>query len=283
MPVYNAGSFLMEAIESILSQTYGNFELIIVDDASKDDSLKILKGFANKDKRIKVFRNKERLGVSASANRALSKASGDFIARMDADDVSFPERLALQVSYLLSNPRVIVVGGQCQLINKEGSEIGEKRFPVDNTDIRKMIFSSVPIQQPALMVRKDLLPKGFVWYESGKNLAEELDLLFRLFMYGKAANLAETILKYRIHGGNTSLLNPKRTFLFTVKTRIRAIFKYGYKPTFAGLVITLGQILVVSVLPNRFIFPVYAFFRGLKKVVTTVVLPIKPALAKIGF
>lgn len=253
----------MEAINSILGQSYKNFELIVINDASTDNTTDILSSF--KDKRLKVFTNKTRLGVTKSANFAISKAKGQFIARMDADDVASPDRFEKQLKFLIKNKNVVVVGGQCQLIDANGEMIGTKTFPLTNEKIQKMIFSSVPLQQPTLMVAKSRLPKDFVWYDENYSSAEELELLFKLFEFGEVRNLNEYILKYRMHSTNTSLSNPKKTFYLTLKTRFMAISKYGYRPTFRGVMTTIMQTILISVIPGSWVYPIYSRVRGLNK------------------
>lgn len=265
MPVYNPGQFLAPAMESILAQTYTNWELIAVDDASTDDSYKILKIYAKNDKRIKVFKNKINVGVSKTANIALQLAKGQFIARMDSDDVMYPNRLEEQVKYLQANSDVILVGGQCLLINEDGIKIGEKRFPTNYQDLKKMIFWNIPVQQPSTMVNRILLPKDFVWYDNKFTSAEEVELLFKFFKLGKVVNLKSYLLKYRIHGKNTSLINPKETFYLTFQSRLKAIYKYGYIPSLKGIAISLAQLLIVTFLPEKAIYPIYSFIRGQKK------------------
>ena len=271
MPVYNAGDFLVQAIESILAQTYKNWELIAVDDRSSDDSYKILKAYAKKDKRIQVYRNKSRLNVAANASFALSKAKGEYSARMDADDISYPKRFEKQVCYLLKHKNVILVGSQCEIINKDNEVIGFKKFPRSFVKVKKMIFTSIPVQQPSIMINKNLLPKNFLWYDKEFSVAEEIELLFKLFQYGKVVNLSDTLLKYRIHGNNVSLKNPKHTFYLTLKARFKAIRKYSYRPTFSGLCITIIQTIAITALPMKAIFPVYRIYRGLdiKKKITS--------------
>lgn len=264
MPVHNAGAFLYEAIESIRSQTYTNWELIAVDDASADNSYAILREFARKDSRIKVFKNKKRLNVSGTAAFALSKSKGSLIARMDADDISRADRFEKQVKYLLKNKDVVAVGAQCNLIDKEGNIIGKKSFPTDYADVRKMIFWSIPLQQPSVMINKAKLPKNFIWYDKRFNVAEEVELIFKLFQYGKVCNLPQRLLQYRIHDTNVSLQHPKKTFFLTLETRIKALWKYNYRPTIGGLAVTFAQTGLVILLPEEWIFPIYSFMRGLR-------------------
>jgi glycosyltransferase involved in cell wall biosynthesis len=260
IPARNAGNFLVESIESILNQTYKNIEIIIINDASTDNTAKILSSF--KDKRIRVFKNKVRFGVTKSANLAIVKAKGEFIARMDGDDVSAPKRFEKQVKFLMTHKNVVAVGGQCELINAAGEHIGRKNFPLTNQKIKQMIFSSVPLQQPTLMVNRKLLPNNFIWYDETYTSAEELELLFKLFKFGEVRNLKDYLLKYRIHKGNTSLKDPRKTFGLTLKTRFLAISKYGYTPTFRGVLITIAEFIVVNSLPESWIYPIYSFVRN---------------------
>lgn len=262
MPVYNAGDFLRPAINSILNQTYKNFEMIIVDDASTDDTPKLLKSLKNH--KIRIYRNKKQLGITKSANFAIKKAKGEYIARMDGDDISAPQRLTRQVKYLLSHKNIVAVGAQCDLINAAGAKVGEKRFPLHFANIRKMIFVSVPVQQPSIMVAVKRLPVNFVWYDETYKSAEELELLFKLFEHGEVRNLPSKLLKYRLHAHNTSLVHPKQTFYLTLKTRIKAIKKYEYKPTLGGILITILETVLVFCLPEKLIYPIYSFVRNFK-------------------
>lgn len=263
MPVYNAGNFLHEAIDSILAQTYRNWELICVDDHSQDHSFKILKGYARQHRQISLYQNKKHRGVATTANFAISLAHGRFIARMDADDVMLLQRIAKQISFLQKHPDVVAVGGQCTLINSEGRRIGEKHFPTSHAKIYATAFQMVPMQQPTLMVNTSLLPIDFRWYEDGQNTAEEVLLLFRLFKYGLCENLREYVLKYRIHQNNTSLAHPKKTFLLTYKARQVAIKQFGYQPTLDGRLINNLQWVAVIILPERVIYPVFSLWRKL--------------------
>ncbi len=263
MPVYNAELYLVESLKSIINQTYSNWELIVVDDCSTDKSFQILNKFAQKDNRIKVFKNKKRLGVAGTANFALKKANSKLIARMDADDIMHPQRLEKQRLFLLENKDVGLVGTQCVLINKSGKKIGYKYFPTSNQDIYRMIFHSIPIQQPTAMFNLNVLNKNILLYDQNKTTAEEVEVLFRILTSVKTANLPDVLLSYRLHGENTSLKNPKKTFYSTFLTRFKAITEYGYVPSFTGFVLNLMQLVFISVLPGKYITPVYYFLRVL--------------------
>lgn len=266
MPVFNAGNFLAEAISSVLNQSYKNIELIIVNDGSTDTSKKIIANFKKADKRVRVFTNKRNLGVSKSASIGIAHANGQFIARMDADDVTTVDRVVKQVEFLLKNKGYVAVGGQCDLIDANGEKIGEKHFPLKDSEIKKVIFSHVPLQQPTLMVNKNLIPDNFVWYDENYSSAEELELIFKLFKLGKIANLPQIVLSYRMHKHNSSLINPKRTFYLTLKTRMIAILKYGYVPSFGGVISSLLQTIFVTLAPSFIIYPIYSYLRGMRKI-----------------
>lgn len=262
MPVYNADDFLLESVESILHQTYTNFEFIIVDDASTDDSWSTLKDFAKKDKRIKLFQNKKKTTISETVNRAIKNAKGDFIARMDADDIAHEDRFAKQIKYLQSHPKTIAIGSQCITIDRFGKVIGEKKFPKKFYDVYHYSFRFTPVQQPTLMIASHKLPKDFKYYEDGLNAVEELKLIFRLFQHGRVENLPDYLLMYRTHDKNASFKNPKKEFYLTLKARLAAIATYGYIITLEEPIITLLQAILVFALPAFVTMFLYRIIRN---------------------
>lgn len=261
MPLFNAEKYVSDAINSILAQNYQNLEFIIVDDRSTDGSYKIALDYAKCDKRIRLFRNKKNEGVSVTTKRAIDRARGEFIARMDADDIAIPTRISKQVEYLKKHTGTVAVGGQCILIDKESNVIGEKQFPLKFEDIYKYSFRFVPVQQPTLMIAKKRLPVNFEFYVDGMNTAEEVELFFKLFQHGKVENLKDTLLFYRIHDKNTSFANIKQTFLLTLISRIKAVYKHNYKPTIIGVFFTLIQAAIVLSLPSRLTLFLYRNIR----------------------
>lgn len=261
MTAYNAGKYVGQAVESIQAQTYPNWELIVVDDGSTDNTLAIVNKIAKNDNRIKVISYAKNRGASYASNLGLAKARGIYIARMDADDIAMNDRFEKQVDFLLFNPKVIAVGGQCELIDSKGKNIGEKSFPLTHAQIYSALYQYNPVQHPTIMVNTKLLGKHKLIYHSDVVLAHDLELLFYLSQYGELANLPETILKYRIHNDSLSLQNPKKTFHDTIAVRSRAVEMYGYVPSMRGKVMGLLQQMIVSMLPSVIIYPLFHLIR----------------------
>lgn len=261
MPAYNANGYIRAAVDSILAQTYKNIEFIIVNDASTDETPQVLKAYAKQYPQIKVLNNKIRLGGPKSAARAMKHAKGEYIARMDADDITLPQRLEKQVEYLERNKETVALGGQCYLIDKTEKIIGIKHFPTDFEQIKKYIFKFCPAQQPALMIAHKRLPKNFDFYGHGMAPVEDVELFFKLFQHGKVENLPDYVLKYRIHGENNSLRNFKKSFVLTLVSRIRGLLKYGFRPTAGGVVISIMQTGVVLVFPRSVSLFIYKMIR----------------------
>lgn len=251
LPVYNAQEFISASVESILRQTYTNFELIIVDDGSTDDSLCLLNHFAKIDKRIKLFSHPVNQGVSQTMKIAIQKARGDYLARMDADDIALPNRLEKQVRYLNSHPDTIAIGGQCVLIDEHNNCIGQKKFPIEHEKIHQYAFTFTPLQEPTLMIARKRLPDDFAYYVANGNNAEEVELIFKLFQYGKVENLPDVLLQYRIHNNNNSLKNIRKTFYQTLIGRIKGVFLYGYRPSVKDIAVNIAQLIIVTVTPQK--------------------------------
>ena len=262
MPVFNAQDYVGQAIESILSQTYSNFEFIIIDDHSTDNSWRLIKKYARLDKRIRIYRNKVNMGVSLTSNIAISCARGKYLARMDADDISFPGRLEQQIQYFQNHKNVSAIGGQCICIDPDNRIVGYKKFPFDFTKIMSMIFWAIPLQQSSMMINRSLLPKNFIWFDQNKTSAEEIDLMFRLSTYGPMINLPDFLLYYRQLPDSLSHKNPKQTYFLTLKSRISAL-KNGFRPTTAAIIMNLVQFGAVLVLPAPVILMAWNTIRGI--------------------
>jgi glycosyltransferase involved in cell wall biosynthesis len=210
MPVYNAGRYVAGAIESILIQTYRDFEFLIFDDGSEDESFQLISDYEKRDPRIRAFRFNH-AGYSGWLNRGIEMARGSLIARMDADDVSLPERFARQVGFLQSHPDVVAVGCDAICIDSDGDIIGSARHESDPRRLEQHLLSGRlgVIAHPTCMMRRDaLLRVG--GYRPEYEPTEDLDLWYRLLSQGQLANIPETLFKYRYHAGSVSYSNFER-------------------------------------------------------------------------
>jgi glycosyltransferase involved in cell wall biosynthesis len=198
MAVYNAQSYLKEAINSILSQSFHNFEFIIIDDGSTDSSLKIIKNFSVIDSRIKII-TRENRGLISSLNEGISLAKGIYIARMDADDISYPHRLEEQLQHIESM-NLDICGGDYNSIDQYGKFLYENIMPKNNTEILLTMASNVPFAHPSVMISKAFIHKNNLTYGmDGHKNAEDLDLWIKIYNAGgKFGNLNKKILDYRI-------------------------------------------------------------------------------------
>lgn len=269
MPVYNAGDFLVPAIESILHQTYRNFELIIVNDASTDESKAMLDRYARKyPKKITVLHLRKNLnrGGDSCANKALKLVKGDFIARMDADDIAHPKRLEKQLAYLLSHPAVDLVGSNAYVIDKGGKKNGKKTEPLSSRAIYNSYMTFHPLIHPTTMYRRIVNGKPFQ-YRLKYSANNDYYTFFSLLCEGAAyANLKDNLLYYRIHGKNDTFVNMKTKFMNTLKIRLEMCFKKGYKPSLKSIGVTTLQGIVIFLLPEIVITQLYLLTKGITKI-----------------
>ena len=202
MSVYNGGESIRTAVESILNQTYSNFEFLIVDDGSTDDTPDVLRSLVTEDSRIRVVRNRSNLGLGGSLNRGVAEARGELVARMDADDISHPERLERQVEFLTREPSVDVVGTQAVDIDSAGNLLASRSAPMTHQAICRLIPWTNPMIHPSVMFRRQaIIAVGS--YDARLRYAEDYDLWFRCIAGGlKFANLPDCLLAYRVGGSN---------------------------------------------------------------------------------
>jgi glycosyltransferase involved in cell wall biosynthesis len=203
MPVHNAEPYLAEAVESILGQTFADFEFLIVDDGSTDRSRAILERYAARDRRIRLT-SRPNTGHSVALNEMLARARGELVARMDADDVALPERFERQVTYLRAHPDVVCIGTAVQMIDRAGRLLGEAHPGMDHAEIQRQAMAGrCPLNHPSVMMRRASLA-AVGGYRPEFQPAEDLDLWLRLGEVGLLANLPEPLMRYRQHTASFS-------------------------------------------------------------------------------
>ena len=197
MPAYNIEAHISDAIKSILNQTFTDFEFIIIDDGSSDNTWQIILENAKKDSRIFPLRNSVNSKLSRTLNKGLEIASGKYIARMDADDISIRNRLQKQYDFMEKNPAIGIIGGTMEVRTIKNRIVGKRRYNLTDALIRKRIYRYCPFCHPVVMIRKSILDQ-VGGYNERWNPAEDYELYFRIGKCSKFANLPDLLLIYRI-------------------------------------------------------------------------------------
>lgn len=227
MPVYNAEKYLAASIGSILAQTYGDFELLICDDASTDGSLEIVRSFD--DTRMTLLTNRENLGNAATRNRLIEHASGEYVAVLDADDTAEPDRLARQVDFLERNPEIGLCGSWVNVIGHDGERRGRLKNLTNPKELRINLLFSVPFIHSSVMARADLMKSNP--YDPEFRQSQDYELWCRLADLTLLANIPEYLVDYRWHYTNISITSANPQNLLKREVNRRQILKLGIEPS----------------------------------------------------
>jgi glycosyltransferase involved in cell wall biosynthesis len=209
LAVYNSDRYLRACLDSILSQTWTDFEFLIIDDGSTDNSLKILEAYAAQDQRIQLTSRPNR-GIAKTRNELLAQAKGEFIAVMDGDDIALADRFARQVAFLQNHPEVVCVGSAMNWIDEQGRYLGHCAVPEQDEEIQALLLGGISLlHHPCTMVRRSaMLQVG--GYDESMIASVDLDLWLRLGEVGRLANLPDTLFHYRLHSGSITNARQKR-------------------------------------------------------------------------
>lgn len=223
MSVYNGESLLAEAIDSVLRQTFADFEFIIIDDGSTDDTPDILCGYARRDTRVRVFPQKNQ-GRPKSLNRGIELSTSPLIARMDADDVSFPGRFEQQVEFMNAHSEIGLLGGAVDIVTPDGRRISTYQPPTGDAALRAALRVYNPFRHPTLIMRREtLLATG--GYRTALADADDYDLILRMAERTQLANVHQPILSYRVHPSQASVFNIAHQMLCGAAARAAASFR----------------------------------------------------------
>ncbi|MEM6884010.1 MAG: glycosyltransferase [Verrucomicrobiota bacterium] len=216
MPVYNTASYVHEAIDSVLKQSFQDFELLVYDDGSTDGSVSVIESFS--DPRIRLVKSEVNQGYTTWLNRGLQDSRGELIARMDADDISAPERLEKQVAWMRKNPQGVLLGTCCRLIDAKGAEVGRKLHPTSNAALQWELLLDNPFQHPSVMMRAEILRQYGLEYDLSLQPTEDYGLWAHLALHGEVGNLPECLLDYRVH--DTQISQEKRHLQLSCHDRV---------------------------------------------------------------
>ncbi|MCK3683748.1 glycosyltransferase [Maribellus sp. YY47] len=227
MSVFNGEVYLRQAIDSILSQTYTNFELIVIDDCSTDKSWDILSSYNGS--RVKLYRNEKNQGLAYSLNRAIEYSIGEYIARMDSDDIAVPERLLTQVNFMQKNPELDFSGSQAYYLlgNNKSNKIF--KIPLKEDDIKAKLPWNPPFIHPTVIFRSSFVKNLLPLYDTSFRNAQDYELWERLIFDNRAnsANHPAKLIYYRIHSESASREYKQRQTQFADKVRGRFLRRLG--------------------------------------------------------
>jgi glycosyltransferase involved in cell wall biosynthesis len=227
MPVYNGEAFIREAIDSILSQSFSDFEFLIIDDGSTDASVEIIGSYA--EPRIHLVQNGKRLGLVESLNEGFELARGEYVARMDCDDISLPQRLARQVTFLDGHAQVGLCGTWVKTIGEAAGDVW--RYPTDPEIIRcRLLFESV-IAHPSVMMRRRLFGKAGLSYNPLYTRAQDYELWVRSAKTFALANIAPVLLIRRVHSDQVGTRDRAEQRQSSMRIRMAQIEELGIRPT----------------------------------------------------
>lgn len=228
LPVHNAGRDISDCLKSLISQSFRQIEIIAIDDKSSDDSLKILKSFAKKYSKLRIYKNIKRYGIGITLNRLLRRAKGDYIAFMDAKDISSKQRIKKQVEFMIGNPGVVAVGAQCRFMNEKGRLIGKSSFPKENQFIYSSPLHGISMQFETVLINTTLIPKDLLRFQTSSNHFIYSDVFLKLLPYGKFTNLPQ-YLHYHRNNPKTYFFDLRIHLIGLIKLWINSIANYDYQ------------------------------------------------------
>ncbi len=229
LPVYNGEKYVAKTIESILSQSFSDFEFLVIDDGSNDGTPLLLAEYAKRDPRIRLLRHENR-GVGYTLNRGIHEARGALLAEIGADDLALPNRLLKQIEFMESNREYVLVGGYLSIIDDGDRPVGIRRYAAEDEQLRRQMALFNPFASPSIMYRRDAaLAAGS--YTGRFRTCEDYDFVLRLARLGKIANLPEPLTAYRLHDTSTKSTRTLSQLRDTLRIKRTAYLEYGYSET----------------------------------------------------
>ena len=260
MPNYNCERYIRKAIESILEQTYEDFELIIVDDCSTDGSWQIIQEYVKKDSRVRAYKNEKNQGIPKTRNRAVSLANGEYLAQMDSDDISFKDRFEKQMALFLEND---VVGSDIVLIDQNDRKVGTREYCFNS--IGRVILKESPLANPTTIFKRELIDK-YGNYDENCSFGEDYDLWLRFYSKGaKFSGVSEVLYYYRQHSGQSKYTRTKETLRKTIYVKLKSKKKYGLKFGVGDWCRLICEFVLLALVPKRLILLLFYLQNNSKK------------------
>ena len=254
IPLYKPNfGYFRECLSSIRSQTVSNFEIILISDFISNEIREYIESI--NDERIKLIENKEKLGLQKSLNKGVKLSKGEYIARMDSDDICYSNRFEDQINFLKENKDYALVGSDIIMIDENGRKIGLRNFPQTYSEIKAKIPIYITFGHSAVMFKKDAFEKLGGYDENLEN-AEDYDLWLKFIRKYKCANLNQPLLQCRTGPGSHTTGHVKNVLRALIKVKLRAVQKYGYIPTPAYFV-SIFIFLIALLPPSKYTVMIY--------------------------
>lgn len=260
IPAYNAENYIEESIKSILNQTFSDFELLILDDASTDNTYSKAANF--KDSRIRLERNDKNLYIAANRNKGISLANGKYIVWQDADDISYLNRLEEQYSFMEKQPEVGICGSYLEIFDHKGTS-HIRKYETTDEKVRSTIFRYSPVAQPSAIIRKECFDKVGS-YNLDMPPAEDIEMSFRIGQHYKFANIPKPLIRYRVHRQSATYAKLKLIEDNTMKVRRDFVSNPAYRFTLYDEVYNFLQKASLELMPSEFRITLFNFMRRSK-------------------
>ncbi|MGH7203697.1 MAG: glycosyltransferase family 2 protein [Candidatus Levyibacteriota bacterium] len=241
LPVYNAGKFLEDCLNSLEFQTYRDIQIIAIDDHSRDDSVKILRKFKKRFSNFEIYTNKKRYGLAVCYNRALKRAKGKFVAFMNPHDINAISRFKRQVTFLSNNPKTVAVGTQYTSIDEGNKKLVRSELPEEHASIYETLIHASSMHPETIMINRALLPKDLLHFRNRKYPFIFTEVFVKFFQYGKVANIRQSLYFHREGvkraGRNSSKLSKIVTMMkLWVSSRQNHDYKPSIRTTLPGMI-----------------------------------------------
>jgi glycosyltransferase involved in cell wall biosynthesis len=259
LPAYNAQKYIGEAIQSILDQSFKDFEFIIVDDGSTDRTWSLVQEYAH-DARIKASQNARNLGLPATRNRLVALAQAEYIAWQDADDVSMPDRLERQLEFMREHPEVGICGGALQFFSARGAE-SVRKYASDDSTLRRSIFRHSPVAHAAALIRRECFEVTGLFPETSP-AAEDLAMSFQIGTKYKFGNVPDVVLKYRMNELGLTYSRLRTIELYTLFLRERYSHDPAYSMSWSDRAYNVIQHYLVYLMPTKLKIALFNLLRN---------------------
>lgn len=250
MPAYNAEKYVGFAIQSILEQTYKDLELIVINDCSTDDTKSVIQTYLEKDERVRLIDNPHNMKIARSLNRGIESSKGKYIARMDADDWSYPYRIEKQVELMENDPEIVLCSGNMEICDKDMVVKSKSNMPQEHEKIMKVILQYNPMVSPAMMWKKEtsLEVNGFM----EDTITEDYMFVLDMSTKGLLINLNDTLIKYRIIKSSMTSTKNMGSHLSSLDVTLKGFLKYKYELSLKTKIIMVLRLLIAFMIPATF-------------------------------